>query len=418
MSKNAVLYTFSHHQACTRLVPGLYRESTQSLHLNFTRTRTLPGFYQDSCARHGCYAPNALVNLFRGEQQKNVDFAFLQALKTIGVAPQQGVMLIYDIACQYFVHFRDRIGQYLPTGLAVDRAIGLFHVHAHKDECFFRFASSFIPGVGIVAGEILESLWSNLNAISPTVRTVTLAHRAEMLDDHATDSNHRKLVGMALYLCSRHAEAVETAGYTTQYYADLSGTIPPLSLQAWETEILAAEEMRAHDPSSMDIYATRMSESYPSAPAPAPASLWDHISSIEDWIELMILVEEKQIELQDKVRHLGQDAWDVDRQSIERKREMLTHLLLKLKQSDHLPMRPSHSPSQPIYENEAEYDNANVNDESAPAPAFQPFPLRSSEDCPLPPEWEQIHFPLENINLEFQTLEISLRKQQANRQLH
>ncbi|KAM6490123.1 hypothetical protein JOM56_014442 [Amanita muscaria] len=30
--------------ACTRLVPGLYRESTQSLHLNFTRTRTLPGF--------------------------------------------------------------------------------------------------------------------------------------------------------------------------------------------------------------------------------------------------------------------------------------------------------------------------------------------------------------------------------------
>ncbi|KAM6493729.1 hypothetical protein JOM56_010090 [Amanita muscaria] len=47
MSKNAVLYTFSHHQACTRLVPGLYRESTQSLHLNFTRTRTLPGFYQD-----------------------------------------------------------------------------------------------------------------------------------------------------------------------------------------------------------------------------------------------------------------------------------------------------------------------------------------------------------------------------------
>src|ERR1700730_5723928 len=55
-----------------------------------------------ACARHGCYAPNALVNLFRGEQQKNVDFAFLQALKTTGVDHQQGVMLIYDIACQYF----------------------------------------------------------------------------------------------------------------------------------------------------------------------------------------------------------------------------------------------------------------------------------------------------------------------------
>ncbi|KAM6494950.1 hypothetical protein JOM56_009573, partial [Amanita muscaria] len=75
-------------------------------------------------------------------------------------------------------------------------AIGLFHVHARKDECFFCFATSFIPGASIVAGEILESLWSSLNAISPTVRTATLAHRAEMLDDHATDSNNRKLVGM------------------------------------------------------------------------------------------------------------------------------------------------------------------------------------------------------------------------------
>ncbi|KIL56276.1 hypothetical protein M378DRAFT_40062, partial [Amanita muscaria Koide BX008] len=51
----------------------------------------------------------------------------------------------------------------LPTSLAVDRAIGLFHVHAHKDECFFRYATSFIPGAGVVAGEILESLWSSLN---------------------------------------------------------------------------------------------------------------------------------------------------------------------------------------------------------------------------------------------------------------
>ena len=61
-----------------------------------------------ACARHGCYAPNSLVDLFKGEQQKNVDFAFLQALRTTGVDPDQGVMMIYDIACQYFVHLHDR----------------------------------------------------------------------------------------------------------------------------------------------------------------------------------------------------------------------------------------------------------------------------------------------------------------------
>lgn len=63
-----------------------------------------------ACARHGCYAPNSLVDMFKGEQQKNVDFSFLQALRTTNVDPEQGVMIIYDIACQYMVHLQDRIG--------------------------------------------------------------------------------------------------------------------------------------------------------------------------------------------------------------------------------------------------------------------------------------------------------------------
>ena len=70
-----------------------------------------------ACARHGCYAPNSLVDLFKGEQQKNVDFAFLNALKSTNVIPEQGMLLIYDIACQYFVHFRDRIGIHIPAVL-------------------------------------------------------------------------------------------------------------------------------------------------------------------------------------------------------------------------------------------------------------------------------------------------------------
>ena len=43
-----------------------------------------------------------------------------------------------------------------------------------------------------MAGEILESLWSRLNLIATATRTATLAHRAEVIDDHASDSNHKK----------------------------------------------------------------------------------------------------------------------------------------------------------------------------------------------------------------------------------
>jgi hypothetical protein len=210
-----------------------------------------------ACARHGCYAPNALVDLFRGEQQKNVDFALLQALKTTRVDPQQGVMLIYDIVCQYIIHILERIGVHLPPGLTIDQAIGLLHVHGHKEECFLRYAPSFIPGSGIVAGEILESLWSSLNSISPTVRTATLAHRAEMLDDHATDSNHKKMLGMAGTLCSKSREAHDISTKLSKHHAELTAAFGPQAIERWEDEVTAAESLRLIDVKVMDMYATR-----------------------------------------------------------------------------------------------------------------------------------------------------------------
>jgi hypothetical protein len=162
----------------------------------FSKACDVTGIVAVACARHGCFAPNSICNLFRGEQQKNVDYSLLQALKTTNVDPSQGAMLIYDIACQYFIHLQERIGHHLPADLKLDRAIGLFHVHGHKDVCFFRYAPSFIPETGVVAGEILESLWSGMNTITPSMRTATLAHRAEMTDDHANNSNYKKLLGI------------------------------------------------------------------------------------------------------------------------------------------------------------------------------------------------------------------------------
>ena len=120
----------------------------------------------------------------------------LETIRTTNVDPAQGLTLHYDIVCQYWIYLIERIGHLLPHDLDIDWAIGLFHVHAHKEECFHWFASSFIPGAGVVAGEILESLWSTLNLIATATRTATLAHRAEVLDDHASDSNHKKALGM------------------------------------------------------------------------------------------------------------------------------------------------------------------------------------------------------------------------------
>lgn len=244
-----------------------------------------------ACARHGCFVPTSIVNFFKGEQQKNIDFAFLQAIEYLGIDPEQGALLIYDIACQYMVHFLERIGEQVPEDLTVEAAIGLFHVHAHKDSCFFRYATTFIPGAGNVAGEILESLWSCLNAISPSTRTATLAHRSEILDDHTCDSNHKKALGMRATLCKRSIEANTTLNLAKQYYDELTAAAGPIAVTAWEATITAAENKRKEDLTVMDIYAAAKSNlSGPNLSGPEKNTL----SPIDTWMDYALIVEEEQ----------------------------------------------------------------------------------------------------------------------------
>ena len=64
----------------------------------------ITGIVAIACAQHGCFVPNSIADLFKGKQQKNVDWVLVQALKNCNMDPEQGALLIYDIACQYFVH--------------------------------------------------------------------------------------------------------------------------------------------------------------------------------------------------------------------------------------------------------------------------------------------------------------------------
>ena len=172
------------------------------------------------------------------------------------------MLLIYDVACQYFVHFHDHISHEIPFGLQVEAAIGLFHVHVHKDECFFWYATSFIPGASVVAGEILESLWSSLN-ISPMARTATLAHRAEMLDDHVSDSNHKKLIGIVSHLCKCHWTAINIIESAQLYYDNLITQSGPKAIAKWMSEIEEAEAVMAsqsYNIEAMDIYAAKLDD--------------------------------------------------------------------------------------------------------------------------------------------------------------
>ena len=242
---------------------------------------------------------------------------------------------------------RDRIGHLLPPGLQLDAGIGLFHVHAHKDECFFRYAPSFIPGAGVVAGEILESLWSSLNAVSPTARTATLAHRAEMLDDHACDSNHKKTLGIIFSLSKAYRTAIDMLEHAQTYHDKLSLEAGVHAVAKWRHDIEEAEERRCEDITAMDVYAAKLVATRPSASA-VPSG--NTAARSLDWMNLSLAVEEKQlvdffltvlsntkpilrIEMQAKGRQQRHHPGSVDVDSIERDRGSLMALWLELRRA-------------------------------------------------------------------------------------
>lgn len=262
-----------------------------------TKSCDITGIVALACARHGCFVPNTFGDMYLGEQQKYIDFTILSLIKVLGLDPEQGLFFIYDIVCQYIINLMKRIGKELPENLTIEKAIDLFHVHCHKDECFFRYATTFIPGAGVVAAQILESLWSTLNTISPKLRTASLPHRAETLDDHACDSNHKKLLAMTDTLREKYLDAKDMTVKVEENYAKIVLSTDPVTLNIWEQQILGAEKERVQNISSMDIYQAKITgpESDPDT-GPEPVSGPDIDYTPKDkWMDFAIMVEDTQL---------------------------------------------------------------------------------------------------------------------------
>ena len=130
----------------------------------------------------------------------NMDYATSQAWSYEDLTDVTFLIWGYDVNCQYQPHHKERVeaSEYLafPPGLEdkIYYAIGTWHVHGHKNECYPRYATSFIKGAGVKSAEILEARWSELNHAAPSLRYMTLAHRAEMLDALMNDMNWKTMV--------------------------------------------------------------------------------------------------------------------------------------------------------------------------------------------------------------------------------
>jgi Kyakuja-Dileera-Zisupton transposase len=129
----------------------------------------------------------------------NVDYAICNALK-YGSAGLPQALIIYDIGCQWIINFKSRLRDShhlsIPDAMELLVAVGKFHLSAHVKECFALYSLNFVHGSGQLDGEILETLWAPFNFISASARTMSMASRHQVYDDHMRDSNWKKIVGM------------------------------------------------------------------------------------------------------------------------------------------------------------------------------------------------------------------------------
>lgn len=191
----------------------------------------------------------------------NMDYSLSEALKTVNLGPIRDVIVFYDIMCQYSKKLEARFNrnQYLnlPEGIRMIPGIGLFHVHGHQPGCLVRYAPSFIKGAGQVDGEIIETLWARLNGTAQSTRTASLAHRAEVLDDHMNDSNWKKLVSIVSRVCQKYGKAVVELAKHKEAFEALDATRSKEEQQEWKAQADKADRERLHNIQIMDNYESK-----------------------------------------------------------------------------------------------------------------------------------------------------------------
>lgn len=216
-------------------------------------------------------------------RHKNMDYSVTNALSYNSEGLKE-FALIYDIACQFHVHFEQRVADNpdlsLPSFKKLIMAVGKFHLGAHVEKCFYEFSLDFIEGTGQVDGEIVETLWSLWMRIAIMARAMTEARRREVLDTLMRDSNFKKIMRsselcafplpskrkvtklLVIYspvkaLITKRQNAIEQSAALSKEFSDLSSSVELHLQEQWCAEERVALD---GDREELNIYAVRMKE--------------------------------------------------------------------------------------------------------------------------------------------------------------
>ncbi|KIJ30662.1 hypothetical protein M422DRAFT_186794, partial [Sphaerobolus stellatus SS14] len=170
------------------------------------------GLISISCIRSGAFCINETVDLAKGERFVNFDFALCKVLKNIISSGLKQVVISYDVACKFHIHFNKCIRHQDWRLLSEDELERLeqieivwlvpkFHLAAHIEGCADRFSFNWTKLVGRTCGETVESNWARLNGLATSTREMGFGQRRDVLTDSMCFHNFNKAVNEGTHWC-------------------------------------------------------------------------------------------------------------------------------------------------------------------------------------------------------------------------
>ncbi|KAI0349199.1 hypothetical protein OH77DRAFT_121712 [Trametes cingulata] len=193
--------------------------------------------------RHMFLLPSSIVDLIGAEKYRYTDFALVSGLQAYLC-----LLLLfgtYDIHCQYIINLRKRLREQFGVVLEeldsivsaelpeIVAGIGKYHLCMHKGECRYKHSLHFLPGSCMTDGETLERIWAVTNAIARRTKEMSAGHRIDVLNDHYSDLNVRRVHGMVDALMDKLKTADEMATVASDYLANVESTVEDVKLCEW-----------------------------------------------------------------------------------------------------------------------------------------------------------------------------------------
>lgn len=119
------------------------------------------------------------------------------------------LVVSYDIACKYSVHFLQRVlggdvkllQPQFESLAEMLWLIGKFHIGGHREECLKKFSFDYNELVGRMSGELVETVWAELNWLKQQCREMSSGSRIEVMTENMNYWNFAKVTRMGELYC-------------------------------------------------------------------------------------------------------------------------------------------------------------------------------------------------------------------------